>query len=78
MITDIDIQKITQALQGIFATKDDLKSFATKNDLKSFATKDDLSMLEEKMEKKFEMYTTIITKEVNNTVTIFCEKWMNY
>ncbi len=45
MLTTIDIQNITQALQGTFATKDDLKLFATKDDLKSFATKDDLRRL---------------------------------
>ena len=46
MLTDQDIQKLTEAQRGVFTTKDDLAGLearmATKDDLKGFATKTDL------------------------------------
>ena len=48
MLTDVDIQKLTQSLSQVFATKDDLKSLESK-----FATKDDFYALEKRMDIKF-------------------------
>ncbi|MEK7632225.1 MAG: hypothetical protein AAB473_00345 [Patescibacteria group bacterium] len=40
--TMVAMQDDIGAIQGVMATKDDLKNFATKDDLKNFATKGDL------------------------------------
>ena len=78
MLTDIDIQKLTQSLSAVFATKEDLKGFATKDDLKNFATKEDFAEIKSTMVTKDDLHEVkniMATKElVEQTKDVLLEE----